>query len=82
MHDTTTNSTHGEHGSSPYGQYYPHTSLQYSSPSHGSYSPQIQIPGSSNYMPPERRHAWAEDYATLDKTQRKERSEGSHHYRK
>lgn len=82
MHATTTNSRHGEHGWSPYGQYSPHTSLQYSSPSPGRYSPQVQSPGSSDYMPPERRHAWAEAYAALDKTQRKERSEGSHHYRK
>ena len=82
MHDTTTKSRHGEYGWSPYGQYYPHTSLQYSSPGSGIYSPQIQILGNLDYMPPQRRHAWAEAYATLDKTQRKERSKGSHHYRK
>ena len=41
-----------------------------------------KIPGSSDYMPPERRHAWYGAYATLDKTQRKERSEGIPHYRK
>ena len=75
-------SRHGEHGWSPYGKCSPHTSLQYSSPSPDSYSPQIQIPGSSDYIPPERRHAWVEAYATLDQTERKERYEGSHHYRK
>ena len=42
----------------------------------------IQIPGSSDYMPPERRNAYAEAYVTLDKTHRKERPEGRHHYRK
>lgn len=82
MHATNANSRHSEHSWSPYGQYSPHTSLQYSSPSPGRYSPQIQSPGSSEYMPPERRHAWSEAYAALDRTHRKERSEVSHHYRK
>lgn len=82
MHGTNANLRHGEHSWSPYGQYSSHTSLQYSSPSPGRYSPQIQSPGSSDYMPPERRHAWSEAYAALDRTHRKERSEVSHHYRK